>query len=358
MRRGIPTRLITIGFGEDDGRADHPDIPFTALSSKEELQSLDDTLVFVTYPLDVKTKRQSYVILHCPPMTCGKADPLFDLQGMAGKQPITPSKFAAKQWKTYLKHRATPIPAAYPFAEDCFSTVERPVRQNSKTKVLFAGRLTPDKGIYTLLAALHMQGLQDTDIELTATTACSHAEEGQVILTLLEAHPWVNVVPARKTPQSMAELMAEHDIVVMPSTNIFWYEAFGILSVEAQHAGCRVVASKCGGLPETNCGSMLLVKPDDPQALALGIAKAAKLGPLTTMERQFASKHFTVKASVDNLVAIIAKTEQRQGKHLLQKQSSLMREQFDFAFRNVRQLGLRFAGDEELTYRASRPTGN
>jgi D-inositol-3-phosphate glycosyltransferase len=358
IRRGIPTRLITIGFGEDDGRADFPDIPFTNLASKEELCDLDDTLVFVTYPLNVPTRRQSYAVLHCPPITCAKTDPLFDLQGIVGKQLITPSKFAAKQWRTHLKHRITQIPPAYPFAEKCFSTIERRPR-TGKTRVLFAGRLTPDKGVYTLMAALHMQGMQNTDIELTTTTACSHAEEGQTILKLLEAHPSINVVPARKTPQAMAELMAEHDIVVMPSTNIFWYEAFGILSVEAQHAGCRVVASQSGGLPETDCGGMIRVKPDDPQALAQGIARAAALGPLSAIERQRASQKFTVKASVDMLLQIIAKTEHRANKHyLLHKQGSLVREQFEFAFRNVRQIGLGLTGEEKLAYRISRPTGN
>lgn len=359
-RRGIPTRLITIGHGEQDGRDDYPDIPFLALNSKEKLSELDDTLVFVTYPLNVKTKRQAYTILHCPPITCAKSDPLFDMKGMEGKQLITPSKFAAKQWSKQLRLLTSRIPAAYPFAETCFSKVERPKRDpnDKKVKILFAGRLTPDKGIYTLLAALHMQGMQDLDYELTATTACSHAEEGQVVLKLLEAHPWVNVVPARKNPEEMAQLMAEHDIVVMPSTNIFWYEAFGILSVEAQHAGCRVVASNAGGLPETDCGGMVLIKPDDPQALASGITKAAKLGPLTVAERAYASQKFTVKASVDTLLSIMEKTEKKLSQQLLPKQSGLMREQFDFAFRNMREFGMRLTRDDQLSYRSSRSTGN
>ena len=66
MRRGIPTRILTLGHGEDDGRADFPDIEFKALASQEGLAELDDTLIFVTYPLPVKTKHRSYVILHSP----------------------------------------------------------------------------------------------------------------------------------------------------------------------------------------------------------------------------------------------------------------------------------------------------
>jgi D-inositol-3-phosphate glycosyltransferase len=353
QRRGIPTRVLTLGHGENDGRDGFPDINFKALDSKEELSELNDTLVFVTYPLHVPTKRPSYAILHCPPLTCAKPDPLFDPAGVEGKRLIAPSRFAAKLWAKKFKVRTGRIPADYPFAERCFSQVSRPERTDGKLKILFAGRLTPDKGIYTLLAALHMKGMDDLDYELTATDACSHSEDGQIIKKLLEVHPKVNLVPSRRNPQEMAELMAEHDIVVLPSTNIFWQEIFGIVSVEAQHAGCRVVASNAGGLPETDCGGLVLIKPDDPQALASGIAKAAYLGPLTEAERLYASTKFTVMQSVDKLLSIMAANEQhtKQPVPLLQKQGALVWEQLDFAVNTISHLGSRLAGENELTQR-------
>lgn len=304
--RGIATRIITIGHGEHDGRDDFPDIPFLSLSKKEELSQLDDTLVFITYPLNVPTKRQSYSILHCPPLSCGRPDPLFDPLGAAGKRLLAPSKFAAEEWATRLGRRISEIPAVYPFAEKCFSQVKRAVRSSTKkTRILFAGRLTPDKGVYTLLAALHMDKMLDLNYELTATNACSHAEEGKIVHTLFKHHPLINMVPARRTPKEMAALMAAHDIVVVPSTNIFWQETFGIISVEAQHAGCRVVASNSGGLPETNCGGLIPVEPDNPLALAEGIVKAAALGPLSAVKRRLACRKFTVKESVDTLLSVM-----------------------------------------------------
>src|SRR5688572_20202935 len=136
-RRGIPARIITIGFGENDGRDDFPDIQFKALSSKEELSELDDTLVFVTYPLDVPTKKPSYAILHCPMQ---RLDPPLDINAIPGKMIITPSKFAAKLWGNTLRIRPGRIPIAYPFAENCFSQVARPEKITPKTKILFAGR--------------------------------------------------------------------------------------------------------------------------------------------------------------------------------------------------------------------------
>lgn len=356
-RRGIPTRVLTLGHGEQDGRGDFPDIQFKALESKEELSGLDDTLVFVTYPLDVPTKHPSYAILHCPK---DRLYPALDMNAIPGKYIITPSRFAAQSWGRTLHVRPSRIPTAYPFAETCFSKVERPAKpQNSKTRILFAGRLLPDKGIYTLLAAMHMDSWKNMgDVELTVTDAARDTDDGQVIYELLKAHPQVNVIPSRKSPQQMAELMAEHDIVVMPSTNTFWQEIFGIVSVEAQHAGCRVVASNGGGIPETDCGGLLLVKPDDPSALASGVAKAGKLGPLTKAERAFASTKFTVQSSVDSLLTIMAqhKLQDEQRKPLLTKQGTLMRKQLDAALGNMRQLSLGITREQELSYRQARIT--
>jgi glycosyltransferase involved in cell wall biosynthesis len=354
-RRGIPARIITIGFGENDGRDDFPDIQFKALSSKEELSELEDTLVFVTYPLDIPTKQPSYAILHCPMQ---RLDPPLDINALPGKQIITPSRFAAKLWGDTLRLRTGKIPIAYPFAENCFSKIERSKHTPGKTRILFAGRLLPDKGIYTLLASLHMENLKGIDYELTVTDAAGDTEDGQIILKLLKAHPKVNLIPARKSPEQMAQLMANHDVVVIPSTNSFWQEIFGIVSVEAQHAGCRVVATNGGGLPETDCGGLLLVKPDDPGALASGLTKAATLGPLTEAERMYASTRFTLEASVTSLLRVI--TAPKKKVHapipLLHKQSGLVREQLDVAISTISQLGLQLGGEKKLTERNARNT--
>jgi len=302
QRRNIACRIITIGFGTEDGREDFPDIEFLALKSKEELSALDDTLVFVTYPLAVRTKRPAYVILHCPPPQYMQGDTLFDPAGMKGKRVITPSRFALRVWAGFHAKSIASTAIVHPFADSAFAKVERKPRNDGPVRLLFPGRLTADKGIYTLLASLHLNPMQNLDYTLTVTSAGDHSDEGKVIAKLLKAHPNVNLVPARHTPAAMARLMAEHDIVLIPSTNIFWKETFGMASVEAQHAGCRVVGSKAGGLPETDCGTLLLVKPDDPLALAKGITKAVSLGPVTEYQRAKASSKFTVSQSVDSLL--------------------------------------------------------
>ena len=110
-----------------------------------------------------------------------------------------------------------------------------------------------------------------------------------------------------KTPSTMAALMALHDVVVMPSNSQYWHETFGIVSVEAQHSGCRVVASDDGGLPETDCGGVMLVSPDNAEALAWGIRAAAASGPLSPATRHDAGARFTVGQSVDALLNVFAR---------------------------------------------------
>jgi glycosyltransferase involved in cell wall biosynthesis len=103
--------------------------------------------------------------------------------------------------------------------------------------------------------------------------------------------------------------MAAHDVVVMPSNSQYWHETFGIVSVEAQHSGCRVIASDDGGLPETDCGGMVLVEPDNAEALAWGIRAAVASGPITTTARHAAAMRFTVEQSVDTLLKVFAQPE-------------------------------------------------
>ena len=308
LRRGIKTRLITIGLGNKDGRDGFPDIPFHSVKSKAELSDLDDHLVFVTHPDATPTKHQAHIIMHCALSQCDK-DPIFKIKDADGKNLLAPSKFSAAHWAKFFKRKVSEVPVVYPFAAKCFSLVKRPPNLDVKTRVLFAGRLTPDKGIYTLLTSLHFSILDPEKFSFTATTAGTHAPEGKLISRLLKIHPGISLVPARTTHESMAELLSSHDILVMPTTNQFWQEAFGMLSVEAQHAGCRVVASNSGGLPETDCGGLILVEPDNPFALAQGIVKAAQLGPLKPAERRKAAKLFSVAESVDSLLRAIGYNE-------------------------------------------------
>lgn len=305
-RRGIPAQVVTVGLGTADGRDGLTGVPFRALSVLAEVADLDGTVVFVNEPHLVATREPAYLLLHNPPPIRERYR-RFAVEGTRDRTLIATSAYAARLWSTYLDVDIETISVVHPFAEPCFAAQPRPMNGTGTTRILYAGRLSPEKGIYTLLSTLHVDVIaDDLDLSFTATTAGSYEPQGRIIEALLNAHPRITVVPARRTPRQMAALMAAHDIVVMPSNSQYWHETFGIVSVEAQHSGCRVVASDDGGLPETDCGGVELVIPDNAEALAWGIRQAVASGPLSEAERRESASRFTVMDSVDALLAVFA----------------------------------------------------
>jgi D-inositol-3-phosphate glycosyltransferase len=308
-RRGVPAQVVTVGLGTADGRDEFTDIPFLALATLAEVGELDGTVVFVNEPHPVATRTPAFLILHNPP-PIREHEWAFAVDGTRDRALIATSRYAAELWSRFLDVDIATIRVVYPFAEPCFTEQPRPVNHGGRTRVLFAGRLSPEKGIYTLLSTLHIDIIdQDLDLDFMATTAGADKPQGKIIQRLLDAHPRIKVVPTRRTPAAMAALMAEHDIVVMPSNGQYWHETFGIVSIEAQHAGCRVIASDDGGLPETDCGGVTLIKPDDAEALAWGIRSAVAAGPLSVATRRTAGTRFTVVQSVDSLLNVFAQPQ-------------------------------------------------
>jgi glycosyltransferase involved in cell wall biosynthesis len=308
-RRGLPAQVVTVGRGADDGRDDFTDIPFLSLPTLADVGMLEGTVVFVNEPHTVPTRLPAFLILHNPP-PIRERHRAFAVEGTRDRALIATSRYAAALWATYLDVDIATINVVYPFAEPCFAAQSRLDNQTGTTRVLFAGRLSPEKGIYTLLETLHIDIIeQDKALTFTATTAGADKPQGRIIERLLRGHPGITVVTTCKTPVSMAALMAEHDIVVMPSNSQYWHETFGIVSIEAQHSGCRVIASNDGGLPETDCGGVLLVAPDNAEALAWGIRAAIDSGPLSLTARRDAGTRFTVEQSVDTLLTVFAQPQ-------------------------------------------------
>ena len=302
-RRGVDARVVTVGVGVTDGRDDFDDVPFHSVEILDDLSRLDDTVVFVSEAPPVTTRHPSYQILHVPP-PLRNHERLAVTAGTRDRTLIATSRFAARLWSDFLDVSIETVHVVYPFAEPVFAVQSRP-KHSGPTRVLYAGRLTPEKGIFTLLSMLHTDLFEGPQMSVTVTRAGSDKPQGAIIERMLATNPRLDLVAARRTPAGMAALLAEHDVVVMPSNSQYWHEAFGILAIEAQHAGCRVIASDDGGLPETDCGALALVAPDDAEALARGILAAQVLGPVPAHVRQQAAQAFTVADSVDSLLDVL-----------------------------------------------------
>ncbi|HEX6462685.1 MAG TPA: glycosyltransferase family 4 protein [Candidatus Saccharimonadales bacterium] len=299
QRRGIPTRLITCNTTAADSAAESADVPHLALNGQSSLSQLDDILVFVYRPPQVNTKHPAYFVLATP----AKDPRSIFTSGVDMPRTIVMSKFKARYWQSALGLSARPF-VVYPFVDEVFSATNRPAYEGPP-RVLFAGRAVREKGIYTLFDSLHLPPLRDESYSLTCVKGRVGRGDGAIINVLYDAHPRVNAVEAHQDRESMARLYAKHDILVVPTSSINWVESFGMVSTEAQHSGCRVVASNDGGLPETDCGGLLTVPPDNPLALAEGLVQAMALGPLNEIQRRQAAQCYTVDQSVDELLHAI-----------------------------------------------------
>lgn len=299
LRRGISAQVVTIGHGRNDGRKDFADIPFLAFDDAKGISGLSGTVVFVNRSYDVPTKNKAAIILHC--VTPRLTERKLRQSEVANKIVIATSIYSGQQWALFLDMPYSSLHIVLPFADPIFGNAKRS-QPTKKTRLIFAGRLHPDKGIYTLLEAMHEDIMRKNGHTVSIVTAGQHVEAGQMMARMLKGYPYAHLMPAQKTVVTMAQLLAHSDILLMPSV---YAEPFGMLSVEAQHAGCRVVASNIGGLPETNCGLLSLVEPRNPAALIEGIEQAVALGAATKREREEAKENFMLDESVDALLAAL-----------------------------------------------------
>ncbi|MGB9706962.1 MAG: glycosyltransferase family 4 protein [Microgenomates group bacterium] len=137
--------------------------------------------------------------------------------------------------------------------------------------ILFLGTLKPSKNIEGLLEAFK---LIITNYELPITLVIT-GKKGWMFeevfkkvkaLNLEKQVIFTDFVEEKKVPA----LMAGAEVFVLPS---FW-EGFGIPVLEAMSLGVPVVASNVGALPEVVGEAGVLVDPNKPQEIALGIKKA------------------------------------------------------------------------------------
>jgi glycosyltransferase involved in cell wall biosynthesis len=105
----------------------------------------------------------------------------------------------------------------------------------------------------------------------------------------------------------MPRLYEDADVVVYPTVAA---EPFGLVPLEAMSAERPVIASRCGGIPETVVDGVTgwLVEPDDPSALAARVADviwqpdvARRMG---AAGRQHVQARFDLECYVDDVLAI------------------------------------------------------
>jgi glycosyltransferase involved in cell wall biosynthesis len=152
--------------------------------------------------------------------------------------------------------------------EDPFSGVGRP-------RVLFVGRLAPQKGVDTLVAAAGLLKDPCAQVLLVGDGPERKALERETErLGVGDRLHFVGFVTHDRLPAAMAHA----DVLVLPSL----YEELGTVLLEAMQAGLPIVASETGGIPDVIEDGVngLLVPPGDPEALARRIDRILSDGDL------------------------------------------------------------------------------
>lgn len=132
--------------------------------------------------------------------------------------------------------------------------------------IVFLGRLVSDKGCDLMLRALTL--LKQDGIHPSATVI----GDGPEMPLLKQMTADLGLVDQVAFKGSIGEgrgrEVAQHKIMVIPSV---WAEPFGVVALEGLAAGCAVIASNTGGLPDAvgRCG--LLFPTGDAKALAEAI---------------------------------------------------------------------------------------
>lgn len=146
-----------------------------------------------------------------------------------------------------------------PFEEALFSSVSN---AQYRKGLIFVGRLVVDKGCDLLVTALGV--LRDAGIfsDLTIVGDGPERQNLEQLAEELQLSDRIRFLGEMK--EERAAIIAEHAIMVVPSR---WSEPFGIVALEGIAAGCVVVASSGGGLPDAIGPCGLLFRNNDLDGL-------------------------------------------------------------------------------------------
>ncbi len=130
------------------------------------------------------------------------------------------------------------LPANKIFVKPNFLQADPGLAEAKGNYALFAGRLTPEKGIGTLLEAWRTLG---PELPLQIAGDGPMAREVEKASREMEHVTWLKWLPPAETLQKMKDAA----VLILPST---WYEGFPMILAEAFAVGLPVIASNLGSM--------------------------------------------------------------------------------------------------------------
>ncbi len=131
--------------------------------------------------------------------------------------------------------------------------------------VLYAGRLSPEKGVDVLI-----DGWAEARRRGALGTLClvGDGPERQALAQRARDHGILGAVRFAGATDDVAPWLRAADVFALPSRE----EGLSLALLEAMASGLPVVASHVGGTPDAAGGTAVLVRPGDPRAIADALA--------------------------------------------------------------------------------------
>jgi glycogen synthase len=154
----------------------------------------------------------------------------------------------------------------------------------------FVGRMVSDKGIGLLLSSLELLERQGVN---PSVVLVGDGPERAVVENWIRSRSGRSsrmLVKGALAPEAVAEVLASSGVLAVPS---IWEEPFGIVALEGIAAGCTVVASDGGGLPEAVGPCGLLARRGDAEDFGHKLAVALTMPPPGAADAQAHLSRFT-----------------------------------------------------------------
>lgn len=226
------------------------------------------------------------------------------LAAMCSKKVITPSNYMKNLIvRTYNLHNEKILVVPNGINEDILQ-IQRQNQKNGKIKLLFIGRLVPQKGIDVLIKSIkNINSIYN--IELNIIGEGKQKKEYFQLAKMLKISNFINFI-GFTTEYTKIKYLMESDILIVPSRS----ESFGITVVEGMSAELPVIGSAVGGIPEliNHNKTGILVPPNNVQALANAIIDLIdnpdKRDRLGKAAKKFAKNNFTWRKRADRVEEI------------------------------------------------------
>ena len=192
------------------------------------------------------------------------------------------------------------------------------INADNRPVIGFVGQLTPRKGTITLIQALPqiLKQFPDTLLVIVGRppeNECEYEEECKNLVNDFQLTRNVKFMGFRR---DVPAWMRTFDVFALPTRS----EPFGKVIIEAMAAGCPVVSTRVGGIPEiiTRADLGSLVTPDDPAAIASEIIKflsdSSRRKKIGNSAQQYVREKFSLKTMINNLSQLYSEVTSNNGK--------------------------------------------